>query len=466
MQLNALFRSSSYKACEMVLYELRRKVSINYTPDKGLIPIKRLRTLTQIPFGVCDDYSNICLAVMRAHGIPTAIDFIPQWPFRSHGHSWNVLFNNSGKNYLFEIGHDKAGYPNRPEYKYCKVFRNTYSINEDLYELNITERFIPQLFQNLCMKDVTEEYVSYQDIKIKVRNYGNSKYAYLAVFDNQKWTPIHWGKIIDGKAKFKKMGKDIMYLPVCYGPHGIFAVGDPFKCTSKGEIQTLKPTVTSLQNMILTRKFPYLHPPFANLCRIRGGKIQASNDKTFKRFETLHIIEKGTNKFEERIINPDNYHFRYWRYYSPDDSFCNIAELAFFEADSISPTQGRVIGTKGSWYNESNKTIQAVFDNNPLTFFDAPTASDSWVGMDFGRKVSIQKIRYLPRGDGNCIEIGDEYELFYWNDTWKSLGRKTADQVYLTYNNCPSNALFLLHNHTKGIEERIFTYENEEQIWW
>ena len=34
------------------------------------------------------------------------------------------------------------------------------------------------------------------------------------------------------------------------------------------------------------------------------------------------------------------------------------------------------------------------------------------------------------------------------------------------YDNVPGNALLLLRNHTKGKEERIFTYENDEQIWW
>ena len=37
-----------------------------------------------------------------------------------------------------------------------------------------------------------------------------------------------------------------------------------------------------------------------------------------------------------------------------------------------------------------------------------------WVGMDFGEPVNIEKIIYIPRSDGNTIEIGDDYELFYW----------------------------------------------------
>ena len=66
----------------------------------------------------------------------------------------------------------------------------------------------------------------------------------------------------------------------------------------------------------------------------------------------------------------------------------------------------------------------------------------------------------------NCVQPGDVYELFYWQDGWKSLGQKTAATIYLVYNNVPKNAVLWLRNLTEGIEERIFTYENDKQVWW
>ena len=68
--------------------------------------------------------------------------------------------------------------------------------------------------------------------------------------------------------------------------------------------------------------------------------------------------------------------------------------------------------------------------------------------------------------DSNEVIPGDDYELFYWNDEWCSLGRKTAGHDTLVYVEVPKNALLWLHNHTQGKEERIFTYENGKQIWW
>jgi hypothetical protein len=92
----------------------------------------------------------------------------------------------------------------------------------------------------------------------------------------------------------------------------------------------------------------------------------------------------------------------------------------------------------------------------------------AWVGVDLGKKERIDRIRFLPRNDDNNIHEGDLYELFYWeNGQWNSLGQQTGtEKAVLVYEDCPSSALFLLHNHTRGKEERIFTYEDGTQVWW
>jgi hypothetical protein len=61
---------------------------------------------------------------------------------------------------------------------------------------------------------------------------------------------------------------------------------------------------------------------------------------------------------------------------------------------------------------------------------------------------------------------GNNYELFYWNNQWISLGTQKADKDYLKYNNVPTGALFWLKCLNGGREERIFTYENRIQVWW
>lgn len=93
------------------------------------------------------------------------------------------------------------------------------------------------------------------------------------------------------------------------------------------------------------------------------------------------------------------------------------------------------------------------------------TKKKYWVGLDLNKKYSIGNIILYPKNDGNFIDIGDHYELFYYDNGWISLGKKTASDIFLKYNNAPKNALFLLKNYSKGKEERIFIYKNNKQIW-
>jgi hypothetical protein len=160
--------------------------------------------------------------------------------------------------------------------------------------------------------------------------------------------------------------------------------------------------------------------------------------------------------------------YRYWRYVSGENQSCNIAEVYFYSANSPEAIYNQVIGTEESAMdNTAQYSRMAVFDRDPLTFFEAPTPSDAWAGMDFGEPVRISKIWYTPRGDGNDVTPGDIHELLYWDDNqWISLGQQIAGEPALKYENAPVNALFLLRNLTRGHEERIFTYENGEQKWW
>lgn len=61
---------------------------------------------------------------------------------------------------------------------------------------------------------------------------------------------------------------------------------------------------------------------------------------------------------------------------------------------------------------------------------------------------------------------GVEYELFYWQGEWESLGVQTATDEPMTWKDVPADALYWLIEKDEGREERIFTYEDDNQIWW
>lgn len=77
-------------------------------------------------------------------------------------------------------------------------------------------------------------------------------------------------------------------------------------------------------------------------------------------------------------------------------------------------------------------------------------------------------VRFLPRNDDNFIREGETYQLFFWNGMeWELIKTLKGNRNgVLHVENVPKNALLLLHNRTKGREERIFTYEDNKQVWW
>ena len=87
--------------------------------------------------------------------------------------------------------------------------------------------------------------------------------------------------------------------------------------------------------------------------------------------------------------------------------------------------------------------------------------------MDYGEPVKMSKFIYYGRGNGNSIELGDNYELFLWDkNKWQSMGIQKASSPTLVFKGMPSGGLYLLKDLTKGNDERIFLYENGIQQWW
>jgi len=73
---------------------------------------------------------------------------------------------------------------------------------------------------------------------------------------------------------------------------------------------------------------------------------------------------------------------------------------------------GTVIGTSGSWSNNSATTKTAAVDGNLNTYFDGPTANGVWVGYDLGADSTqaVFKIRYAPRSGQASRMVGGVFQ--------------------------------------------------------
>lgn len=175
-----------------------------------------LKALQNIRMGECHDYARFAVYVMRACGIPVALDYTPQWPDRAHGHYWNSLLDNSGKSIPFLGVESNPGYPCKTGQKMAKVYRKTFAVQKSslYYQNQRISRPVPEILNSPFMKDVSEEYFVGGKISIMLKETRMKRhFVYLAVFDNQQWIPVDFSIVgADKAATFKNVGRNIIYI--------------------------------------------------------------------------------------------------------------------------------------------------------------------------------------------------------------------------------------------------------------
>lgn len=414
--------------------------------------------------GNCRDEASFTVFMCRSLGIPAAIDFTPHWGNRSLSHSWSVLILPDGKSTPFYMGcvpGDTAHYYH--SYLKPKIFRHRFQLNREIAKDMKDEQSVPKLFRAADWIDVTEEYYETTDVTRDVpEKYKDRKIAYICVFDNREWVPVHYGKVKDGKVLFPKMGRNVMYVSAFYENGRVVPFGDPFHILPDGTVKNVHVDTKHKCTLKLTRKYPFFGAQDFFNFRMMQGKFQGSNTADFSKTTDLYYFNEVTNGGWYEFPVTDTGKYRYLRYKSPDGSYGNINELWFFDekGDTI---KGEIIGTEGVDWGPKER----VFDNNILTGFQGISPDGHWVGLKLKAPKQVSKLRFIPRNDGNCIEVGNKYELVYWtNENWKILATVKAKENILKLKNMPSGGLYVLKNLTKGHEERIFTYEKGNQIWW
>jgi F5/8 type C domain-containing protein len=456
-------------ACTMINNELKKRgwvltFAIDFLPH---IPASKL---FQYQIGSCREQADLGAYIMRSLGIPVSIDFIPHWPTRSLRHSFNAVIDNKGNSIMFATADDNPSIYNYAEMKKGKVYRATFKKNKlSLAFLKTKQELVPGLFESPYFKDVTNEYVSCMDIDVPLITLGHSinecKHAYICVFNNKEWVPIHWGNINKDSVVFTKMEGDIVYLPALYNSNGIIPANYPFILRKDGKLIFLIPNTRHLIPLLTIKR---IFPVLADRCtKLDGGSFQGATTSDFKDPSNLLEVSKLDRQKPfwngARIQVSDS--FRYVRYYRSKK--CSIGEIEFYS--SKRKLSGRVISSKLSSTNDLFSKENAI-DGDPATSFYCKN-ENSWVGLDFGRPEKIDSIRFSPgvglNGPDYFIITNHKYELKYWmNSHWITISTCTAKNASVTFNNIPSNALCLVHDLTVDVEERIFTIDNGKQIWW
>jgi len=437
-----------------------------YSRYPGNKPGLRPSLLKQIVGGSCDDYAALTTYICRSYGIPVAAEFTPQWGNHSQGHSWCALIQRDSS-YHYMVGEPLFLAREKPfTWKLVKAYRRTASPQRKAPGRGASTGELPAWLCNPRLLDVTNLYCDVTDLKVEdLRRKGRMRWVMLCCFDDKGWTPVSGARRRGRRTTFSDVGYPCVFLPAYFDGSVTLPAQWPVLVDNNGLERLLKPELDHLRTVRLTRKFMDLRAR-QFLDSLRGGRFELADNAMFKDAYSIAIPDTVGMNYQTVLIDGGR-HYRYVRFVAAAGSPGNIAEIELYDGDG-KKISGSVIGNYR--IPGAVRNMKQAFDGDPLTFTACQSSQeDAWVGLDLGRTVEVSQLCYLPRTDDNFIKEGEEYELCYWDgEGWASLGRQIGSRATqeLVYDNVPKNALLLLHNHTKGKEERIFTYENGRQVWW
>jgi len=167
---------------------------------------------------------------------------------------------------------------------------------------------------------------------------------------------------------------------------------------------------------------------------------------------------------------------------SPVPDSVDIAYLCVFNSGQWQAIQwGRIANTKVTFaamgteiaylpaYYLNQKVMPAgtpfiLRDDCTMTSLAADSTKTSTVQL-----LSTEKTNLESTADGilkSGLTSGTEYELFFWDGDWKSVGKAVATDRPLVFDKLPANGLYWLTATGSNKEERIFTIDGVTQVWW
>lgn len=436
----------------------------------GHIGARHVQYLT----GSCREVTDFGLYLFRALGIPCAIDFMPMRDRENVGHFWLVCWDKNGEEYVTDFPRIFWPIDKHRWYKHdntAKIYRNTFSINKPLLDkiTKIADDIYP-FWKIPKFVDVTYIYDPHSGKELRIpksklySNHSKSKIVYLCLSCKSDWIPVDWTDYKSDGLVFHNIRKGGIMRVAIYEDGQIYFLTDPFYLDKLTNDLHFYSCEKKAQDVVLYAKYN-LDNDKQFIERMLGGVFEGSNRRDFLIRDTLFVIQKKPYRLYTSVKSWTNKKYRFVRYVGAENTNCNVAEVAFYGTNDTIPLNGKIIGTPGCYQRDGSHEYTNVFDGKTWTSFDYIKETGGWAGLDLGIPRVIHKIVYTPRNRDNYIRPGDIFELFYCDGDWKSGGEIKATSDSLVFHNIPRNVLLLLCNYTRGVQERIFVYENGVQEW-
>lgn len=471
-------QGEAYKVVYEYLEQKFKGGSINYPYSQDVLMLDMLQ------MGSCDLRTLYMVHVMRALGICAVYEYTPAWAnYGDSSHSWVALVEKTDRintyfadtiNYI-DGSYEKTIFrPEELNYPYsidslkriAKVYRRTFAINKMACECE--EKDVPELFKDKYSEDVTPQY---RNITTKNRLAVKSDRGdrlYLCTYQQKKgWIPVGIANRINSTTvDVGPLIHDNIVVVAKYIDGTVVPISNPFIVSHDKEPECIQPDGLTLETVRLLRKYIFSNRWANRWGELVGTRIETSKTHKFTNVGTCLYEVREIPTEEVTIMFDEDIAYDYLRIMPADKMYPVFAEIDMVDrkGNIIDDSKYRIYAV-GKGLTGDSLVVKSLCDEDLMTTFYK--RFPFWLGLDVEKcKNDIGGIRFTMWNDMNQILSDNEYELFYFDKEWHSLGKKKAMRNFLEFDNVPSGALLLLRNYTLGKEERIFVYKNGKQVWW
>ena len=464
----------------------------------------------------CFEITTWSCNILRACGLPVYFEFTPQYTDRANPHFWCASPDSVGIPLPYTVPDNNLMDDWDRELRYSsKVYRYTFGINRDApyFTAGFDEK-VPENLSSPTMLDVTWRYHPSIILRLPIENDILENNVYLCVFNSRTGLQaVGWGQVNHDNKEvvYKQVPVHQIFFPARYVNGEYIPISDPFvlipdsladmpspfsqkkpyrmpdlrlaendqlvksSLWAKGNkhirYQRIKPG-GAVQDILINRKYPTKRHLAEMHKSIRGGVLAGYNKRG--EYDTLFTLSVVPQPYLQEFSFPNKKKYRNYSFIGAPGCAVNMAEFEFLGRDI--PRTLRAVPTSLPVFSpgdmKKDTLMKAVgipfrtgrdpwspFDGNMETY-----SGSSSLGMDFQEPICITHIRLAPRNANNMIVKGDRYELMYYDNGWKSMGKQTAEYNYLQFTNVPAHTLYWLRNLDHGKEELPFFYNGNQRF--
>jgi hypothetical protein len=283
---------------------------------------------------------------------------------------------------------------------------------------------IPPGFTDPCIKDVTGMFTHARRVETELTTEApENALCWFAVFIRGQWEAVGWGTLDKelNKAVFEDIPVGLTGIAMLYQNGQLVPCSRLFTVTNHGA-EIIAPSNAQV-DITVTRKFPEKIGLRDFVGETVGTVIEGADNPEFTGAKVLATIADTLNPYFQDIVLDSRESFRYYRMVAPQWSL-HIAELEFLTRRTMAGYQRSFAICRYSapdlppqpvFYKFNGQMVaerpdSSAFDGDILTY-----NNKKWVGMDMGRRVTVDRIRVAPRNANNGIVPGNRYQLLYWD---------------------------------------------------